>query len=173
MWKLTFCLLFFSAVCLGEEIRVTRCILPRYPAFASISRIQGTVRVHAEIRREDGKVLSAKGTLITNQPRDRLHQELVSTAEENLRQWIFSPSYDPKNRPMKHSVEYVFKVKGKRVDNPKPRYSIVLPDRVKITTQPYLSIPGVRGTILPLREEMMHPVPLPELIPPKSEKLVK
>ena len=160
----------FSAVCLGEEIRVTRCILPRYPAYASIRRNQETVRVQAEMRREDGKVLSAKGTLITNQPRHRLHQELVSTAEENLRQWIFSPSYDPKNRHMKHSVEYIFKVKGKHVDNPKPRYSVVLPDRVEITTQLYLSIGGPRGTLLPSLEEMMDPIPLPELIPPSSKK---
>ena len=140
MRKLILCLFISLTVCLGaeqiEEIIVTRCILPQYPDPLSADRVQGIVRVRAEIGK-DGKVISAIGTMDSDQPLDKRQRRLVRTAEENLREWTFYFYPHSKNFPKIHTVEYIFKVEGQPTIFPKPRYHVHLPDRVEMITEPY------------------------------------
>ena len=174
MRKLVLCLLLFPAVCLGEEVKVTHYTLPPNPQNALEFRAQATVRVEAKIRRKNGKVISVRGKLVSLQeglfpiePEDKIHESFISVAEENIRQWVFSPSSHTKNGSMNLTVEYVFSIEGEPVDNPKPRYSIIPPNHVEIITQPLkfigddFSIPGPSPELVPL--------PSPELIPPKTK----
>ena len=150
MRKLILCFFVSLTVCLGaEEVRVKRCILPQYPDPLSWRRVQGTVRVRTEIG-NDGKVISAIGTMDSDQPLDKDHRRLVRTAEENLREWTFYISRESTNFPIIHTVEYIFKVEGQMTLFPKPRYRIHLPDRVEMVTEPYQPI--INDVTFPIKD---------------------
>ena len=112
----------------NKSLCVRRIVVPGYSGLARMAWLQGELRVEIEIDAY-GKVISAKGT--------GAHPLLLEEAEKNLRQWIFGPFHKGIKFPIRHSVIYIYALKGKEVYRaPPPKVVLELPDRVSITSQP-------------------------------------
>jgi len=116
-------------VCTGAEPPcVKKVVVPDYPNLAYFARLQGSVSVQIEIGRH-GEVLSARAS-----GADKL---LTQAAEKNVLLWSFLPPPKSASVPVKHTVLYVYKIRGKPVAyNPEPVVVLYPPDRVEITIRP-------------------------------------
>jgi hypothetical protein len=94
-----------------------------------MASLQGPVTVAFEIS-SDGRVISARGS-------GAAHKLLISTSEENIRQWTFARLPASGTSPAKHTITYVYKFEGKELYyDPPPSVVLDLPGRVEITTHP-------------------------------------
>ncbi len=66
---------------------------------------------------------------------------LVGAARRNLCKWTFEPPLKKGYFPIKHDIEYVFKLEGDPVENPKTRHILHLPHRIEIISQPGIHHP--------------------------------
>ena len=119
-------------------------IFPEYPQIMLAGRVHGSFHVTAEIGK-NGEVISTVGPTEPKGVRGGSHLTLKSSALISLCQWTFRPPADQKDFPMKHTVEYIFKIEGEPTPNPKVHYTIQLPDRVEITGEPHEK--GMRGLL--------------------------
>ena len=103
---------------------VLEAVAPRYPDFASLMRIAGTVTVKVIIDSQ-GKVIGAKSTGQAN---------LALSAEKAARQWLFEPvSSKVEERMVDLIFEFSLPDKNTPQDGPKIRFAP--PYRVKIVDE--------------------------------------
>jgi TonB family protein len=113
----------------ADAMCVRHLVAPGYPHLARMASLQGSVTVDFEIA-PDGRVISASGS-------GAAHKLLISTSEENIRQWTSGPLQPPGTSSTKHTITYIYKLEGKELYyDPPPTVVLDLPDRVEITTHP-------------------------------------
>ena len=121
-------MLAMAALGCSQRLHVAHIATPEYPDPARYGRVQGTILVTVDIG-PDGKVIStsaAGGSYI-----------LRKAAEENAEQWVFGPLPQEAEYPIRHQIEYVYKLEGKPKFVAFPAViKTSLPDRIEITAVP-------------------------------------
>lgn len=106
----------------SEPITVTHLESIRYPAVARDARIQGTVEIDAVVA-ADGEVVSASA--------NSGHPALKRAAEENVKQWKFSPV----STERKLSIVFEFSLEEPSVPyGAETKNYFDLPSRVRVVT---------------------------------------
>ena len=136
MQKLFWFLLIVPVACQeAPKGPVRSYVLPEYPP--GLQReypTQGTLNLTAQIGK-DGKVVSVVWPTVPTEGFWGPEKTLVEATHNNLCQWTFEPPTDQEVLPVRHDIEYVFKLEGDPVDNPKTRYLLQLPHRIEIISE--------------------------------------
>ena len=147
MWKLVVCVFLVQAACFAtDEVHVQSYVLPKiYSHLVEWREFHYTVRATALIGK-DGEVEKVVGPITPENGFWSPYMQLVYQTSKSLCQWTFVLPSDQESFPVKHTVEFVFKIEGKPVWTPKQRYTIQLPHRVEFTSPPQKEEEMEKGT---------------------------